>query len=113
VLATFHPSAGSNVDGFHVSAAGSVGVPAEPSRASEARIVLTSARRASEAGGRRHLDRVLRTYIGHYNQARPHRGLGLQSPVRSQWPTAGDLMAADVRRRDVLGGLVHEYSIAA
>lgn len=48
-----------------------------------------------------------------YNQARPHRGLGLQSPIGSQWPTAGNLMAADVRRRDVLGGLVHEYSIAA
>jgi putative transposase len=63
--------------------------------------------------GRRHLDRVLRTYIGHYNQARPHRGLGLQSPIGSQWPKAGDLMAAHVRRRDVLGGLVHEYSIAA
>jgi len=26
--------------------------------------------------GRRHLDRVLRVYVGHYMQQRPHRGLG-------------------------------------
>jgi hypothetical protein len=27
--------------------------------------------------------------------------------------TVGDLRAGDVRRRDVMGGLIHEYSIAA
>ncbi len=63
--------------------------------------------------GRRHLERVLRTYIRHYNKARPHRGLDLQTPTGSRRPAAGDLRAADVRRRDVLGGLIHEYSVAA
>ena len=30
--------------------------------------------------GRRHLEVVLRTYVGHYNAARPHRGIGLDCP---------------------------------
>ena len=30
--------------------------------------------------GRRHLERVLRTYAAHYNEARPHRGLDLKTP---------------------------------
>jgi putative transposase len=30
--------------------------------------------------GRRHLERVLRIHIRHYNEARPHRGLALQTP---------------------------------
>jgi putative transposase len=63
--------------------------------------------------GRRHLERVLRAYVHHYNLARPHRGLALQTPIGSQRPAVGDLMAADIRRRDVLGGLIHEYSAAA
>ena len=63
--------------------------------------------------GRRHLERVLRTYIGHYNQARPHRGLDLRTPIGDPSPTVGDLRAADVRRRDLMGGLIHEYSVAA
>jgi transposase InsO family protein len=63
--------------------------------------------------GRRHLERVLRTYIVHYNEARPHRGLALQTPIGSPSPAVGDPRAADVRRRDVLGGLLHEYSFAA
>jgi putative transposase len=63
--------------------------------------------------GRRHLERVLRTYIAHYNEARPHRGLALQTPIGSPSPAVGDPWAGDVRRRDVLGGLLHEYSLAA
>jgi putative transposase len=30
--------------------------------------------------GRRHLLRLLRGYVGHYNQQRPHRGLALAVP---------------------------------
>jgi putative transposase len=30
--------------------------------------------------GRRHLERVLREYVAHYNARRPHRGLDLQAP---------------------------------
>ena len=31
--------------------------------------------------GRRHLERVLREYVGHYNRQRPHRGIDLGVPV--------------------------------
>jgi putative transposase len=62
--------------------------------------------------GRRHLDRVLRTYVDHYMEERPHRGLALATPRGEQRvdPAARGTM---VRRRDVLGGLIHEYSWAA
>jgi transposase InsO family protein len=63
--------------------------------------------------GRRHLERILRTYIHHYNEARPHRGLGLRTPLGAPSQSVGDLIAANVRRRDVLGGLIHEYRAAA
>lgn len=63
--------------------------------------------------GRRHLERVLRTYSAHYNRARPHRGLELKTPERrpdpASWPTEG----ARVRRREMLGGLIREYEVAA
>jgi putative transposase len=58
--------------------------------------------------GRRHLDRTLRTYAAHYNCGRPHRGLALATPLagtRDPVPVS----SRDVRRRDVLGGLIHEY----
>jgi len=63
--------------------------------------------------GRRHLERVLRTYIAHYNEARPHRGLDLRTPIGNPSQAVGDLRTAGVRRRDVLGGLIHEYRAAA
>jgi putative transposase len=55
--------------------------------------------------GRRHLEHVLRTYVQHYNRQRPHRGLALlpPEPLRLKHPPRGD-----VRRRDSLGGLLHE-----
>ncbi|MGH2656078.1 MAG: integrase core domain-containing protein [Actinomycetota bacterium] len=60
---------------------------------------------------RRHLDRVLAEYVDHYNRQRPHRGLRLEIPEpRQQHPRSGTLQ---VRRRDVLGGLIHEYEPAA
>jgi putative transposase len=60
--------------------------------------------------GRRQLERVLRTYIQHYNRERPHRGLALQPLETPQLiPPPG----GDVQRRDRLGGLVHEYFRAA
>jgi putative transposase len=62
--------------------------------------------------GRRHLERVLRLYVRHYNGHRPHRALGLTPPDRSvEVPTA--VCAVDLRRRDLLGGLIHEYRVAA
>jgi transposase InsO family protein len=49
--------------------------------------------------GRRHLERILRIYIHHYNQARPHRGLALETPIGGSSTSGGDLRAANVRRR--------------
>ena len=62
--------------------------------------------------GRRHLQRVLRTYVAHYNAARPHRGLGLQTPD-SRPDSLPWSRGARVDRRDLLGGLIHEYEVAA
>jgi putative transposase len=64
--------------------------------------------------GRGHLDRVLRVYVEHYNQHRPHRALALEPPD----PAAGlRILAEDrrerVHRRALLGGLLHEYQRAA
>ena len=63
---------------------------------------------------RRHLERVLRRYVSHYNEQRPHRALGLAAPAGPA-PAARASPAAvtEIRRRDVLGGLIHEYSAAA
>ena len=61
--------------------------------------------------GRRHLEEVLRVYVDHYNRHRPHRGRDLASPdgpVRLPAATA----PTDIRRRDRLGGLIHEYDAA-
>jgi transposase InsO family protein len=55
---------------------------------------------------RRHLVRVLRIYIQHYNRERPHRGLALTQPDPREIKVSP---GGDVHRRDRLGGLVHEY----
>jgi putative transposase len=65
--------------------------------------------------GRRHLERVLRVFVDHYNAHRPHRALGLAAPVSA--PPALRLVSPSeqyaVHRQDRLGGLIHEYSVAA
>jgi hypothetical protein len=43
--------------------------------------------------GRRHLEWVLRSYITHHHEARPHRGLDLGTPTGSPSPVVGDLRA--------------------
>jgi transposase InsO family protein len=61
--------------------------------------------------GRRHLEQVLRIYRRHYNEHRPHRALDLLPPSGRD-PTP--LNAPDrLQRRDLLGGLIHEYQAAA
>jgi transposase InsO family protein len=62
--------------------------------------------------GRRHLEQVLRAYLRHYNAERPHRSLALSTPA-GQPPTARGSPSAQVCRRDLLGGLIHEYYAAA
>jgi len=63
---------------------------------------------------RGHLEQVLGVYVQHYNANRPHRALQLEAPV----PTAelnlvGEDRQGSLHRRDLLGGLLHEYRQAA
>jgi putative transposase len=62
--------------------------------------------------GRRHLEQVLRFYFDHHNRARPHRGIGRAVPDGPDPPTR-PVEPSLVRRRDVLGGLIHEYHARA
>jgi hypothetical protein len=62
--------------------------------------------------GRRHTERVLRTYVRHYNEQCPHRGIGLAVPVTNDPPDV-PARPTHIERRDVLGGLIHEYYRAA
>jgi len=62
----------------------------------------------------RHLRRVLTDYLRHYNAARPHRALGQLTPTQTGTrPPEINLAEHRIRRRQVLGGLTHEYQIAA
>ena len=64
--------------------------------------------------GRSHLQQILRVYVQHYNRHRPHRALMHRSPdpfARLTIPGEDDRGA--VRRRDLLGGLLHEHRQAA
>jgi putative transposase len=63
--------------------------------------------------GRRHLERVLQAYVAHYVEERPHRGLNLAVPAGNRTPQVRGTTRAPVERRDVLGGLIHEYRRAA
>ena len=56
---------------------------------------------------RRHLDRVLRVYVDHYNIHRPHRARKLQSQQPREPPPTATI--GQIERRDRLGGLIHEY----
>jgi hypothetical protein len=64
--------------------------------------------------GGQQLARVLRTHVEHYNRHRPHRSLGHMAPVASVRPESRTAPAFDqLHRRDLLGGLIHEYEPAA
>jgi putative transposase len=62
---------------------------------------------------RTHLERVLREYVAYYNTHRPHRSLEQQPPLVETDPVSGHDHEWHVRRRDRLGGLLHEYELAA
>jgi putative transposase len=68
--------------------------------------------------GGRHLQHVLAAYVAHYNEHRPHRALEQRPPLNQPPPLdrrrPADVIDLDrVRRRDLLGGLTHEYELAA
>ena len=63
---------------------------------------------------RRQLERVLRVFVDHYNTHRPHRTLHLAPPEPShQRLHALRPPIGGIERRDRLGGLIHQYSLAA
>jgi len=57
--------------------------------------------------GRRHLERAMQEWIAHYNEARPHRGLDLGTPITRSDPV--DATAAGCCHTR-LGGLLRHYS---
>ena len=66
--------------------------------------------------GRRQLEHVLHIYINHFNQQRPHRALALRPPDRvseTECRPMATVQPLGIRRRDLLGGLLHEYEAAA
>jgi putative transposase len=60
---------------------------------------------------RGHLEHMLRIYVDHYNRQRPHRALKLQPP-KPETPEPQPFVG-EICRRELLGGLIHEYYRAA
>ena len=64
--------------------------------------------------GSRQLVRLLRVHVEHYNRRRPHRSLALDTPMPSgSGETTRAPALRQLCRRDILGGLIHEYEWAA
>lgn len=73
----------------------------------------------------RHLERVLRSYVRHYNGLRPHQGISQEIPRQRRSTSPLPRPSLDethrrhprhlqgVRRHDRLGGLIHEYELVA
>jgi putative transposase len=55
-----------------------------------------------------HVRSVLAEFVAYYNRDRPHRSLGLETPVARRRPVYGEVVS-----RPVLGGLHHVYERAA
>jgi hypothetical protein len=89
-----------------------LGLPTDRRRVAEARPACVAEHgQAHPACQRRQLETVLRIYTAHYNRERPHRGLAplLPDPTNADRPPSG----GEIKRRDRLGGLIHEYHRAA
>jgi putative transposase len=52
-----------------------------------------------------HLRRVMNEYVAHYNRNRPHQGIDQQTPIPFPIPEK----QGEIRHRNVLGGIIHEY----
>jgi putative transposase len=65
----------------------------------------------------RHLRNLLREWVAHYNQARPHSALGPGMPEGSDWffsPNGRGHVLPDgarIQKKTILGGLHHEYNL--
>jgi putative transposase len=55
----------------------------------------------------RHLKQVLHEYSTYYNMRRPHQGLLQQSPL--PYPILPTNECGVIGRRDILGGIIHDY----
>jgi putative transposase len=61
-----------------------------------------------------HLREVLTEYLRHYNTARPHRALDQLAPAQARCrPPEINLAEYQIRRKQVLSSLTHEYQVAA
>jgi len=58
-----------------------------------------------------HLRRMPTEYLRHYDAARPHRSLGQLTPAQAdiRRPEPINIAEYRIRRKQVLGGLTHEY----
>ena len=56
-----------------------------------------------------HLAYTLRTYEQYFNEARPHQGIQQRIP----YPPTTHSTTGKVERRDLLGGVIHDYFRAA
>ena len=65
--------------------------------------------------GRTHLEQVLVEYVSHYNHHRPHRSLDQRAPRTSKVEPdpIDEPDPTQLRRNEVLGGLIHEYRLVA
>jgi transposase len=67
--------------------------------------------------GRSHLQHILAAYVAHYNEHRPHSAREQRPPLsqapRDERARAEVIDLESVRRNDLLGGLIHEYRLAA
>ena len=65
--------------------------------------------------GRTHLEQVLVEYVSHYNHHRPHRSLDQRAPRTSKVEPdpIDEPDPTQLRRNEVLGGLIREYRLVA
>jgi putative transposase len=59
-----------------------------------------------------HLRRILRDYVTHHNQHRPHRSLHAAAPLKPLTPDPINLDHYRVRKQARAGGLISEYRLA-
>ncbi len=63
--------------------------------------------------GEAHLRRVLRAYVGYFNRARPHQGIGQAIPAGAAEVGRKLVSAGRIVAIPVMGGLHHDYRRAA